>query len=217
MSDQLRFDLGGAPDLAEPVIGWRIWYARPSIISPDTGAGRWLLNSPFDLSPWPSRKAMIGRCARRPGFMVVGQGLRGVHSSPRHDCTCGLYALNDLMSTVRLAEEHAVHEGRFMAVVLGEVSLWGRVVVAQRGYRAEFAYPRRLWIVPDFKRVRQDDDGVANGLNHYGIDFPGRETTPHPISSLLWRLSNQRNGFDFNRVGAENTIAGDRQGKRDLP
>jgi hypothetical protein len=89
--------------------------------------------------------------------------------------------------------------------------------VAQRGYRAEFAYPRRLWIVPDFKRVRQDDDGVANGLNHYGIDFPGRETTPHPISSVLWRLSNQRNGFDFNRVGAENTIAGDRQGKRDLP
>ena len=90
-----------------------------------------------------------------------------------------------------------------MAVVLGEVSLWGTVVVAQRGYRAQFAYARRLWVLPDGNnRARESDEGIVNGLEHYGIEFPDRETTPHPIASLLWRLSSDVNGFDLNRRDA---------------
>lgn len=200
MTDQLRLDLGGAPDAAQPVIGWRIWYARPSIVNSDTGSGRWMLDSPFGIRPWPSREVMVARCGRRPSFVVVGEGLPRVHSSPGVDCRCGLYAFADLMSAVRLADNHSRHGGRFMAVILGEVSLWGTVVVAQRGYRAQFAYPRRLWVVPDgYNRERQSDEGVVNGLEHYGIALPDRETTPHPISSLLWRLTN---GFDVDRRDA---------------
>jgi integrase len=33
VSDQLRLDLGDAPDVAQPVVGWRIWYARPALVS----------------------------------------------------------------------------------------------------------------------------------------------------------------------------------------
>ncbi|MGH2749347.1 MAG: hypothetical protein ACRDK3_00465 [Actinomycetota bacterium] len=204
MTDQLRFDLGRAPDFAEPLVGWRIWYARPNVIGVESGAGRWMLHSPFDQTPWPSREAMTARCNRRSGFVAVTDQTRlRIHSSPGRDCGCGVYALNDMMTAVQLAESHATHGGRFMAVVLGEVSLWGRVVVAQRGYRAAFAYPGRLWVVPDgFKKSRQSDEGVIEGLEHYGVEFPDRETTPHPIWSLLIGLSNDRDGFDLNRPDA---------------
>lgn len=94
------------------------------------------------------------------------------------------------------------------ALIIGEVSLWGTVVVAQRGYRAQFAYARRVWVVPDgYNRERESDEGVVDGLEHYGIELPGRDTTPHPISSLLWRLTNQRDGFDLNRRDAMITAA----------
>jgi hypothetical protein len=34
-------------------------------------------------------------------------------------------------------------------VAIGEVSLWGRVVGHDAGYRAQFAYPRRILLIVD--------------------------------------------------------------------
>src|SRR5207247_4507034 len=59
----------------------------------------------------------------------------GKHRVPDPDCTCGVYAYKD---RAKVGVAPAV-----MGVV-GEVALWGRMVIAEFGYRAEFGYPVRL-------------------------------------------------------------------------
>jgi hypothetical protein len=53
---------------------------------------------------------------------------------PHFTCTCGLHAVND--------PDH-LRQSRDPAV-LGTVSLWGRIVEHERGFRAELGYPQRL-------------------------------------------------------------------------
>ncbi len=31
--------------------------------------------------------------------------------------------------------------------MVGQVSLWGKVILCERGYRAQFAYPKRLIVI----------------------------------------------------------------------
>jgi DNA-binding CsgD family transcriptional regulator len=54
------------------------------------------------------------------------------HQAPQADCTCGIYA-------VKTAEQRMSSGGIF-----GEVYLWGTVVEHERGWRAQFAYPKNL-------------------------------------------------------------------------
>ena len=51
--------------------------------------------------------------------------------------------------------------------LIGEVSLWGHVIKHEHGYRAEFAYPRRL-IVPECLRERGDI--VGDLRRTYGVE-----------------------------------------------
>jgi hypothetical protein len=54
--------------------------------------------------------------------------------------------------------------------VIGEVSLWGRVVECSQGYRASIAYPARLWVPtrrPDGQAL--DVEAVALDLLDYGV------------------------------------------------
>jgi hypothetical protein len=51
--------------------------------------------------------------------------------------------------------------------LIGEVSLWGHVIKHEHGYRAQFAYPRRL-IVPECLRERGDI--VADLRRTYGVE-----------------------------------------------
>ncbi len=51
--------------------------------------------------------------------------------------------------------------------VFGEVSLWGRVVVHEHGYRAAFAYPKRLFV----PRLYQGGRDYVNELRRiYGVE-----------------------------------------------
>ncbi len=65
------------------------------------------------------------------------------HPSPESKCTCGVYAHKNSVNVTSTKEKDGT------PIVFGEVSLWGRVFVHSDGYRAEFAYPRRLMIVED--------------------------------------------------------------------
>jgi hypothetical protein len=63
------------------------------------------------------------------------------HDAPKADCRCGVYAsksLDDLRS-IRVWESG----------VRGEAWLWGTVVEHERGWRAQFAYPRTLVLPAD--------------------------------------------------------------------
>lgn len=55
--------------------------------------------------------------------------------APDENCSCGVYALSTL-------EELLCH---YPTDVVGEIYLWGKVVVGTSGYRAQYAYPKALY------------------------------------------------------------------------
>ncbi len=78
-------------------------------------------------------------------------------------------AVIDALRPQRRAGIHAYNEARHMiagsvspclqgreVIVAGTVSLWGEVIVYERGYRAQFAYPRQLsWTSGDPKLLQE--------------------------------------------------------------
>ncbi len=107
---------------AEPVAAWRAWRLRR-----DGEAGQLRLQPAFRGSPWEPLQPVRAACARRRR-----------HEAPKRRCTCGLYGFND---------GSEVGIGGTRLAVVGQVSMWGRVVEHDLGYRAEFAYPARMRLV----------------------------------------------------------------------
>jgi hypothetical protein len=109
-----------APDLAAPIAGWRVWR-----LEKDEGGP--VLASPMKPLAWAPRRAATASCAA------------GCAGPPGWDCHCGLYALADLADLAGLATDH-------VSTVIGCTALWGRVVEATNGWRAERAYPLVLFV-----------------------------------------------------------------------
>jgi len=61
------------------------------------------------------------------------------HEPPHSDCTCGVYAAKNILRQSGY-EQYGIH---------GEVYLWGTVVEHKLGWRAQFAYPKSLFLPPD--------------------------------------------------------------------
>lgn len=107
----------------EPILGWRAW---------KVDRGR--LYSTVWGNLWPDRTRLEARCGL--GGRSSPGGLRGMHDAPSLQCQCGIYALKAREDALYLA-------GQIMApdvAAIGRVSLWGRVVETQGGYRGQYAY-----------------------------------------------------------------------------
>jgi hypothetical protein len=113
----------GIPDGIEPIVGWRYWRA---------GEG-WLC-SLNKFKTWPAGGPLRARCS-----LAMDHG-----PVPGEQCGCGIYAALDLDTLKQLVQPDLESP-----LVVGEVALWGKVIPAELGFRAEFAYPRRLWVVND--------------------------------------------------------------------
>ena len=87
------------------------------------------------------------------------------HTAPDENCGCGIYAahLETLARSYRSLGPPSV-----FFPVLGPVLLWGTVVVAQEGWRAEFAYPQRLFVMVHGGR-RQAARQLGVALERYGV------------------------------------------------
>ena len=108
-----------------------------------------------------ARCSLSAVVAVRVHILAAGRGVEGsLHIGPQQPpprARLGIYALkkqfdlwqiaHNFLKNLRssLRKEPNYFEG--IVLVIGEVSLWGRVVVCQRGWRAEFAYPRRIFLV----------------------------------------------------------------------
>jgi hypothetical protein len=107
----------------EPIVGWRVWkVAQGCLYSMVFG------------TLWPERVRLEARCGL--GGRSSPGGLRGVHDAPSRDCDCGIYALKSQADALFLAQQMATPS----VAAVGRVSLWGRVVETERGYRAQYAY-----------------------------------------------------------------------------
>jgi hypothetical protein len=85
----------------------------------------------------------------RPDGLTRARCLRGRHPAapgtepdpaPAEGCVCGLYAWRDPTALVAAARP------RWTArpIIVGAVRLGGRMIVAERGYRAELGYPAAI-------------------------------------------------------------------------
>jgi hypothetical protein len=66
-------------------------------------------------------------------------------------------------------------------VVSGRVALWGRVVICERGYRAQYAYPLELWF------TRASEDRVRDIAGFYRCDVREVEVAMPRWVRTLWR------------------------------
>jgi hypothetical protein len=149
LEDRRAFILSDAPPKSaavrqstETMVGWRVW----RVAEANTGGP---LMSTFMTSVWPPGAAMKACC---------GSDTTGL----RH----GIHAF----ASRELAEEyfHAQSRGRTTPHVYGEVALWGRVIVHEQGYRAQFAYPRNL-LVP--RRYAGHRSEIVRDLRRaYGVE-----------------------------------------------
>jgi hypothetical protein len=109
------------PDGMEPLVGWRYWRVQSFALSSLTRSVQW---------PAMNRYEADCRLIARHGAI------------PAAECHCGIYAAKDLDTLKELATPNVR-----LPLVVGKVALWGRVIPAERGYRAQYGYPRRLWLV----------------------------------------------------------------------
>ena len=134
------------PDAIEPIVGWRAWRVR------DTGAA-FVLTSANESTIWAPGETLNATCARA-----------GDHGTPAPDCTCGVYASRQPGLAVELLPPYIRSVSSIIApsilgydtvMAVGLVSLWGEIVVCEWGWRAQFAYPRELFVPSSVKHYRR--------------------------------------------------------------
>jgi hypothetical protein len=109
-----------APDLIEPVVGFREWRIRDG-----------QLVSPYVDLPWEAGP-LRATCLPRSDRVRVARGATGHREpAPAPQCACGIYAYFE-----PYRREWSPAYGWLVA---GAVILWGRIEVHRGGMRAEYA------------------------------------------------------------------------------
>ena len=118
------------PNYISPVVGYRIWQWNAT--------GLMSLNG----EPWLPGRPLAAECrvAARGTDVGDAKAVHGAHELPHSNCTCGVYAAKNLGHLRQFG-----YEGRG---IKGEVHLWGTVIEHRLGYRAQFAYPKSLFLSP---------------------------------------------------------------------
>jgi hypothetical protein len=180
MSGNTALDFN-APDGIEPIVGWRIWMVGADSGRTGCQSREVLLYSPFSEVPWHPGRRFVASCNHPPGR------IRNHGVAPQARCDCGVYALKKIDSLLSWLAFLPINS------VLGEVSVWGKVVVHKHGYRAQYGYPRRLWV------ARSTSDSLQSALKVYGVPVATAEDPEiRPlIKPRLWTLPAQETAVAF--------------------
>jgi len=119
------------PDYISPIIAYRAWRCDAAGLKSVCG------------EPWNPGQPLAARCRVYSAGTIVGraEAAHDAHDAPQANCTCGVYASKSL--------EHLRTTGYARYGIHGEVNLWGTVVEHEQGWRAQFAYPKNLYLPPD--------------------------------------------------------------------
>lgn len=123
------------PDLDEAEVGWRAWTVNYDL--PRFGLPPKLHSATFKTHYWTPGRASMAACSRGcpPDDM------------PGRSCKCGFYAAKSVKHLLRLGYASRCHNINGGKVgVIGEVALWGKIVEGNQGYRAQYAYPTKLYL-----------------------------------------------------------------------
>jgi hypothetical protein len=119
------------PDYISAIVGYRGW-------TWDTKGLKSLCGE-----RWHPNHSLAARCRASAVVGTIASRVEGhdSHEAPQANCTCGVYAAKSL--------EHLRKNGYDRCGIYGEVRLWGTVVEHERGWRAQLAYPKNLFLSPD--------------------------------------------------------------------
>jgi hypothetical protein len=152
-----------APDYIEPVVGWRSWLVVHE-------GGEFRLRSVLYDALWLPRRELIARCLHRR--LTLPWRKRIEHAPPARSCACGIYAARDPEEALSYIDGRSWGDVLSVHRVIGTVSLWGRVVECERGWRASYAYPRTIFVPPTraplWLRV-EEADVIALSLTNYDV------------------------------------------------
>lgn len=125
------------PTRTLPVLAWRAWGAARG--EPD---GDMMLNSANGV-PWPHNGPLVAECRYRSSLGTLGLLKPGeIHRSPDEGCgQCGIYCVKSLSDLFGQWAARRPYE------VYGLVAIWGKILEATGGYRAERAYPLAMFVV----------------------------------------------------------------------
>lgn len=161
---------------SEPIEGWRGWKVvdyreHGGVLTPRLAA--------LGMSGiWPPRKRLEAFCAND-----------GYHDAPHRECECGVWALR----TRARAEQAAYRYGGVGGpVAFGPVRLWGRVLECENGWRAQYAYPAKLYVVGPASETSAQLERTY-GVEVVNIDepLPG----PTPGAKIVFNFSAVFRGF----------------------
>ena len=143
------------PDYISPIVGHRVWQWDAAGLKSLCG------------ERWKPSQLLAARCR---ASVVVGpiagraEAVHDAHEPPQTNCTCGVYAaktFHDLCSV-----------GYAKCGIHGEVYLWGTVVEHELGWRAQFAYPKTLFLPPDLiPSDTKEMESRLGALAAYGTDI----------------------------------------------
>jgi hypothetical protein len=130
------------PDQVVAITGWRAW----SILRL---AGETRLKAISWNALWPAKEKMVARCINNLAVPDQNGIARQIlqeedwrKQSPAADCCCGLWAFPDAETLMAM-----LRESYCGVAVVGTVDLWGRVIEHSNGYRAQYGYPKELWLL----------------------------------------------------------------------
>jgi hypothetical protein len=172
-----------APDLVEPIVGWRLWL----VVS--DGGYFWLESMLYPVR-WMPRRALEARChPHRRCYLCSPAEVESFpsHAAPSEACECGIYASRSPETLTPYLD--STYPGRAAVDrVVGRVRLWGKVVVGERGWRGEHAYPDAIYVRRRTSKAQgaPTSADIAAGLRDYGVPIlslqPG--SIPETIASL---------------------------------
>ena len=162
-----------APDAIE-LHGWRAWsVGKRSGLTP-SGLDLFSLNSMgITANHWPPRAPVEAECVLNSA---------ADHNAPVSRCTCGLYAATDVHALWRMGPP-------LIYSVVGRVSLYGRVIRHEFGYRAQYAEIVELFYVTPYPNLRslpstrivrslEETYGVPVSVSSWGALLEGDDFPP---------------------------------------
>jgi hypothetical protein len=151
------------PDSIEPVVGWRAWFHHEGF-----------LHSVVHPTRWEPGERVEAKCLNDyyPLQVMKRLGLSETHVSPHEVCRCGVYGAEFEQAIVychwRIVPDwrDSWIPGLDKCSIIGRVFGWGNVVEGDRGFRAQYAYPKDIYIVgfPLLTRWR-----LKRKLRAYGV------------------------------------------------
>lgn len=139
----------------EPIIGWRAWRVLPWETLDGTKTYRLCAVGTGGIPKvWEPRRPVVAVCS----------DFKSTHEAPWPGHQCGVYGVRDRAYLEEALAEwvNMLQGGESIAAwAAGRVSLWGRVVECEKGWRAQFAYPFALTVYGDEAVARAVRDVYA--------------------------------------------------------